>query len=222
MRGDRFKARLPKFVGKIPDMHDLFQAEDREFEKIDILLFDFINALSVEGIKNIKSPEYFLIRLEKEYGLDNVGNTEERIAKIITKIRGAKTTTIAAVIEICNVFGYDVSFIPRYEEYGFTLDFKGAVRFNGKVLESIEVVKPAHLEYDIRFIFNESLSYKEKTDVYKPKYWMVNEPPCGRVPNQAYKGKKFSDVIKVSNGSNIRNNRQVKVNEIKAGGVVNK
>lgn len=96
-------------------------------------------------------------------------------------------------------------------------------KYAGKLpYEIIERIKAAGVRVLFELRYGESLSYKEKTDVYKPKYWMVNEPPCGRVPNQAYKGKKFSDVIKVSNGSNIRNNRQVRVNEIKSGGVVNK
>lgn len=96
-------------------------------------------------------------------------------------------------------------------------------KYAGKLpYEIIERIKDAGVRVLFELRYGESLSYKEKTDVYKPKYWMVNEPPCGRVPNQAYKGKKFSDVIKVSNGSDIRNNRQVRVNEIKAGGVVNK
>lgn len=60
MRGDRFKKRLPKFVGNISDLDDTFYAEDKEFELIDKLIDDFDNSQSVSGIANTSDPDYFL------------------------------------------------------------------------------------------------------------------------------------------------------------------
>lgn len=219
MRGDRFKTRLPNFIGKISDMNDLFIAEDREFEKIDYLLMDFINALFVEGIKNIENPEYFLRRLEKEYGIDSLGNVDERVAKILLKMRGARTTTVDVILEICNLFGYRVDFIERYSEYGFTLDFHGTIKFNGRVLESIEVVKPAHLDFDIRFIFHESFIYKDKTDTYTNKLYPVGHfHQCGTIYNYQYTGKKVTSNIKLPNVSTNKANRHIVTGETKARG----
>lgn len=75
---------------------------------------------------------------------------------------------------------------------------------------------------DINIVIDDVIVLKDKTDTYKTKYWMVNEIPSGRAPREAYRGKKFSDVVKVPNKSSVRNNRRVRVNEVKSGGVVNK
>lgn len=54
--GDRFKRRLPKFVGRIGDMSDLFQAEDKEFNVIDQLIFDFSQAMHIANLKRHRNP----------------------------------------------------------------------------------------------------------------------------------------------------------------------
>lgn len=86
----------------------------------------------------------------------------------------------------------------------------------------VESIKAAGVRIIYEYYTFEKIILKEKTKTYTPKYWMVNEPPCGRVYRQAYRGKKFVDNIKMSYSANIRNNRRVRVNEIKSGGVVNK
>ena len=45
MRGDRFKKRLPKYIGQIADMNDTFFAEDKEFYRIEGALDDFLYGL---------------------------------------------------------------------------------------------------------------------------------------------------------------------------------
>lgn len=158
MRGDRFKTRLPNFIGKISDMNDLFIAEDREFEKIDYLLMDFINALFVEGIKNIENPEYFLRRLEKEYGIDSLGNVDERIAKIITKMRGKRTTTESVILEICRLFGFEATFEENYKHYSFIIGTKN-FRLSNAAIKAIGEIKPAHLGIILKILFEQKIYY---------------------------------------------------------------
>ena len=86
MRGDRFKKRLPKFVGRIGDMDDLFYAEDQEFERIEQVIWDFTYGLYVSDIDKTSNPDFFLTRLERDYGLESAGTVQERINAILIKI----------------------------------------------------------------------------------------------------------------------------------------
>lgn len=99
---------------------------------------------------------------------------------------------------------------------GLTKDFR---RFPFEVVQAIKAAG-VRILCEIRYV--ESLIYKDKTDTYKSKFWLVNEVPCGRVPEQAYKGKRFVDRVSVGNTSSIKHNRPYQVNEIKSGGVANK
>lgn len=85
---------------------------------------------------------------------------------------------------------------------GLTMDFS---KFPYEVVQAI---KAAGVRIVCEIRYTESLIYKDKTDTYKTKYWLVNEVPCGRVPQQAYKGKKFVDTVNLWNTSNIKHNRQ--------------
>ena len=86
MRGDRFKKRLPKFIGRISDMDDLFYAEDKEIERIEQLIWDFTYGLYVSQIDKTSNPDFFLSRLERDYGLESAGSVKERINAILLKM----------------------------------------------------------------------------------------------------------------------------------------
>ena len=75
MRGDRFKRRLPKFIGNISDLDDTFYAEDKEFYRIDGEMDDFLYGLTASLLKKTKNPNKYLTRFEKDYGLESIGDS---------------------------------------------------------------------------------------------------------------------------------------------------
>lgn len=147
MRGDRFKKRLPSFVGKIPDLDDTFYAEDKEFERIDKRLKGFGYGLIASLLKGEDGVLDYLTRFEKDYGLEGVGSIDDRISAIIAKIGASRVTTEKALLDLCHSFGVEGEFYPDYSFYRFLLELRTRRDFNFKSLEKMarEII-PAHLE----------------------------------------------------------------------------
>lgn len=181
-RGDRFKRRLPRFVGKIDDFHDLFQAEDKEFEIVDMRLKEFLDALYVHTIKNLEDPDIYLKKLEREWGVISDGSIDERIARVLAKMRGRRTTTEAVVLDICKSFGYVAIYKERYREYGFTVILQNASYFNYLLVSAIDEVKPAHLELKFEFLFASRLELQTRSGDYGYPLYMCGEEICGDIP----------------------------------------
>ena len=147
MRGDRFKKRLPSFVGKIPDLDDTFFAEDKEFERIDKRLKGFGYGLIASLLKGEDGVLDYLARFEKDYGLEGVGSIDDRISAILAKIGASRVTTEKALLDLCQSFGVEGEFYPDYGFYRFLLELRTRRDFNFKSLEKmVREIIPAHLE----------------------------------------------------------------------------
>lgn len=183
MRGDRFKRRLPKFIGQISDLDDTFYAEDKEFELIDRLIDDFEHSQSVSGIAKAANPDYFLRKLETDYGLDHKGTTEERIARILLKMRAKRTTTEEVVLEICQSLGFPAQYEQKYREYGFLLDLyiNGDLDMDALIRELMEVT-PAHLWIDLNMTFARVMKLQTRSGDSSFLMWLCGEHPCGDIP----------------------------------------
>lgn len=193
--GDRFKWRLPKFIGKIDDMHDLFQAEDREFFMIDREINDFSLGMFVNSIAKTSKPNEYLSRLEKDYGLPSAGDVDKRLARLLVKMKGLGVTNEKALIDICRAFGYYAVYHPRYEEYGFTLDFYDPKALHFDVLNAIEEVKPAHLHMDLRVTNHADLiAETQRGDLTFPVF-LCGEHVCGTIPDDRHMGRAFKTSI---------------------------
>lgn len=190
--GDRFKWRLPKFVGKIDDMSDLFQAEDREFFMIDREISDFSLGMFVHSITKASKPNEYLSKLEKDYGLPSAGDIYKRLARLLVKMKGLGVTNEKALIDICRAFGYYAIYHPRYEEYSFTLDFYDPKGLYIDVLNAIEEVKPAHLHMDLRVTNHTNLMIEtQRRDLTYPVF-LCGEHKCGTIPDDRYTGLTFT------------------------------
>nr|DAX74881.1 MAG TPA: tail protein [Caudoviricetes sp.] len=183
MRGDRFKRRLPKFIGQISDIDDTFYAEDKEFELIDKLIDDFENSQSVSGIAKTSDPDYFLRKLEIDYGLDHKGSTKERIAKILLKMRAKRTTTKEVVLEICQSLGFPAKYEQKYREYAFLLELYVNGDLNMKALtEALMQVTPAHLWIYLNINFARELKLQTQYGDDSCLIYLCGEHPCGDIP----------------------------------------
>lgn len=147
MRGDRFKKRLPSFVGNIADLDDTFYAEDKEFERIDKRLVGFTYGLIASLMAGSDDVVSYLIRFEKDYGLEGVGTIDDRISAVLAKIGAGRVTTEQAILDLCKSFGVEGEFFPKYETYEFLLELRTRKDFNFKALEKmLREIIPAHLK----------------------------------------------------------------------------
>lgn len=183
MRGDRFKRRLPKFVGRISDMDDLFFAEDQEFDRIERLIWDFTYGLYVSSIGKTSNPDFFLSRLERDYGLESAGTVEERITAILLKMQGKRTTTEQVILEICEAFGTPGKYYPKYEDYMFYLDLWANGGLDMVQLDkALREIIPAHLDYMVRLNYGKQLTLESRTGDDSYKIWLCGEHNCGEIP----------------------------------------
>lgn len=184
MRGDRFKKRLPKYIGQIADMDDTFFAEDKEFYRIEETLDDFLYGLIASLLDKTKNPSKFLKKFEKDYGLESVGEIDDRLKQVLLKIGAKKVTTKEVILEICKAFGLPGVYHEKYKEYAYLLELyiKGGDVDLGKLHEALREVSPAHLEdrVNINFVRALKLKFQAGNDSYK--IWLCGEHPCGDIP----------------------------------------
>ncbi len=183
MRGDRFKKRLPKFIGRIGDMDDLFYAEDQEFEKIEKLIWDFTYGLYVSQIDKTSNPDFFLSRLERDYGLESAGSVQDRINAILLKMRGKRTTTEEVILEICMAFGFPASYHEKYRDYGYLLELyvNGDLDMDA-LWKALREVTPAHLWIDMNMNFARAMKLYTRSGDSSYLIYLCGEHPCGDIP----------------------------------------
>lgn len=202
MRGDRFKKRLPKFIGKISDMDDTFFAEDKEFYRIEEALDDFLYGLIASLLDKTKNPSKFLKKFEKDYGLESVGEIDDRLKQVLLKIGAKKVTTEEVILDICKAFGLPGVYHEKYKEYAFLLELyiKGGDVDLGKLHAAIREVTPAHLEDRVNINFVRDLKLKSQSGNDPYKVWLCGEHPCGDIPYPSVIGQLEEIVVKARTG----------------------
>ena len=184
MRGDRFKKRLPKYIGQIADMDDTFFAEDKEFYRIEEALDDFLYGLIASLLDKTKNPSNFLKKFETDYGLESIGEIDDRLKQVLLKIGAKKVTTEEVILDICKAFGLPGVYHEKYKEYAFLLELyiKGGDVDLGKLHAAIREVTPAHLEDRVNINFVRDLKLKSQSGNDSYKVWLCGEHPCGDIP----------------------------------------
>lgn len=202
MRGDRFKKRLPKFIGKISDMDDTFYAEDKEFYRIEEVLDDFLYGLIASLSDKTKNPSKYLKKFEKDYGLESVGEIDDRLKQVLLKIGAKKVTTEEVILDICKAFGVPGVYHEKYKEYAFLLELyiKGGDVDLGKLHAAIREVTPAHLEDRVNINFVRDLKLKSQSGNDSYKVWLCGEHPCGDIPHPSVIGQLEEIVLKARTG----------------------
>lgn len=202
MRGDRFKKRLPKFIGKISDMDDTFYAEDKEFYRIEEVLDDFLYGLIASLSDKTKNPSKYLKKFEKDYGLESVGEIDDRLKQVLLKIGAKKVTTEEVILDICKAFGLPGVYHEKYKEYAFLLELyiKGGDVDLGKLHAAIREVTPAHLEDRVNINFVRDLKLKSQSGNDSYKVWLCGEHPCGDIPYPSVIGQLEEIVVKARTG----------------------
>ena len=202
MRGDRFKKRLPKYIGQIADMDDTFFAEDKEFYRIEGALNDFLYGLIASLLDKTKNPSMFLKKFETDYGLESIGEIDDRLKQVLLKIGAKKVTTEEVILDICKAFGLPGVYHEKYKEYAFLLELyiKGGDVDLGKLHAAIREVTPAHLEDRVNINFVRDLKLKSQAGNDSYKIWLCGEHPCGDIPYPSVIGQLEEIVLKARTG----------------------
>lgn len=204
MRGERFKRRLPSFIGEIVDLDDTFYAEDKEFYRLDDKINQFLYGLTASLMEEIDNPREFLKRFENDYGLTGSGSIDDRIKEVLLKIGAKKTTTEEVVLDICKAFSLPARYTENYKEYAFIIDLvvSEEVVDLDKLHKAIREVVPAHLEDKVNLFFGRLLKLKSQYGVNSYKLWLCGENLCGDIPYVRNVGMRERVEIKALTGLN--------------------
>lgn len=221
MRGDRFKKRLPKFVGKIPDLDDTFYAEDKEFYRIDNKLKGFMYGLIASLMAGSDDVFDYLTRFEKDYGLEGVGSIDDRISAVLAKIGASRVTTEKALLDLCRSFGVEGEFYPNYEEYSFNLDLKKIKEKPNfdKLVKAINEIIPAHLDFILSLLIENKIILVESTKTYLNPFYMTgnNLYKTGQVYDYQHRGVKMVERVGLGDGGQVKVSRYRQAGEGQAG-----
>lgn len=94
---------------------------------------------------------------ERAWGIpiDRTQSDERRRARILGKIKGTGTTTLAVILAIAQSFSpYPVEVVEQAELYRFVIWYLGTVgevEHKEDLIAAINELKPAHLDWEIRY-----------------------------------------------------------------------
>lgn len=151
MDAKRLMQHMPKYYRTIAEIIVLQKTIQSELEVIDFTSEDVLKQFF------IYTATWSLPIWERIFGLpigDETANIQERRENLISKLRSYGTTTKEMIVRVVNAFtNGDVQVVEHNEEYLFEIIFTGVIGIPPNMddfKETIEIIKPAHLTYEIR------------------------------------------------------------------------
>lgn len=144
---------LPEFYQNSPHVIELQGAFEHWTEALQAARNDLIKQLNVE------SATWGLELWERALGLqvDVSKPYEYRRSRVMSKLRGAGTTTVAMIQNVAESFSNgNVAIIEHNSENRFEIKFVGTLGIPPNMDDltaAIEEIKPAHLAYDYVYVF---------------------------------------------------------------------
>lgn len=147
-REELLKSYLPKYYRKSKVVENLNYINSNELDRIEINIDETIKELI------ISTADKSLARWEKEFGLmsDSKLDTQIRRSRILAKYLMRPPCTLRTLKDIVRAFIYDVDIKEDYDNYSFDVILKTKEPVGNKlnyIIESIEEIKPAHLNFNI-------------------------------------------------------------------------
>ncbi len=198
MRGDRFRYRLPKFVGEIPEMADLLIAEDKEFDRIESeaeLLYDDAFIATMRSEKAIR-------RAEEMVGIiaDPSESLLARRQAVMARLKRLGPTTERAICLALLSLGVKIPKVERRDEdYAFFVyvGMDSVDLFREKGAAVVDSMKPAHL--------TRGVGVHDASDIlittafmhhhFRPKH--AGEIVCGEYPYESTRPAEIIDTIEI-------------------------
>jgi hypothetical protein len=153
---------VPNFISDFITTQQVLDIQGYKIGTINYYIKDLIDQCFID------TSTWSLTIWEQEYGITTNPNYsyEERREVIKAKKRGQGVTTIAMIENMAEAFsGGDVNVIPHNEDYYFTIQFvgiKGIPRNMQSFINAIEEIKPAHLNYELKYTYTIWQQLKDK------------------------------------------------------------
>jgi len=151
MEAKRLMQHMPKYYRAIAEIIVLQKTIQSELEVIDFTSEDVLKQFF------IYTATWSLPIWERIFGLpvgDETTNIQERRENLISKLRSYGTTTKEMIVRVGNAFtNGEVQVVEHNEKYLFEIIFTGIIGIPPNMndfKETIEIIKPAHLTYEIR------------------------------------------------------------------------
>lgn len=153
---------VPEHIWKCPQTQEVFQAQGYQIGGLNYYMQDLVNQCFID------TATWGLDIWEAEFGIvTNLTYSYEQRREILkAKKRGQGTVTVAMIKNMAEAFsGGEVNVIEHNEDYYFTIQFvgvKGIPRNMQSFIDTIENIKPAHLNYEFKYTYTVWNFLKEK------------------------------------------------------------
>lgn len=184
---------LPQFILSNPDIKELLDAEQSEIDRLS----ECIELLRMQT--TVSTASLYLDRYEQIMAMDispSLSDTE-RIGRILAKLNTRTTATPEAIKTIVRSFtGSDTEIEEHFNDYSFLVFIK---RENDQVIrmkdirDAIDVIKPAHLAYQLSVKFPVGVGIRFHMQTYHVAHDVCGNTGmsgdyAGEYPNTAYIG----------------------------------
>lgn len=182
MEAKRLMRHMPKYYRGILEVTLLQKVIEKELDTVDLISKDVLNQFF------IYTATWSLPIWERIFGLsvgDKTSNIEERRENLISKLRSYGTTTKEMIARVAKTFtNGEIEVVEDNPNYAFKILFTSIVGIP-KNIENfkavIEVIKPAHLNFNVEFRYNthnqigylyqNSLKTKKHTELFDTRLY---------------------------------------------------
>ena len=216
MKQNRIAQRLPRFVGRIPDMADLFRAEENEFFVMDARVQEFLAASYIQHVGEVDDPEIYLSMLEREYKISKQSTTEARVRAILAKKNSRATTTRAALERaVTAITNLPTEVVYPISPYTMLIaiacaddDVNVDMSWFGKIRAELDEIKPAHLDHENGIQPTTTLELSASYTHYRIPYWKVGYVHmAGTLPYHLYTGRADTTHVELDASQDARKQR---------------
>ena len=175
---DEMSDYLPEYFSKLLEMQEILKTQAPEFEQQNESIFSVTDQLF------ITSATWGLDRWEGLLNIQRDGSEdlEMRRARLINKVSNIPPATYRSLEHAINRFLRNPSALVRLlpKQYEFTVDVNiDDLQHVRQIVETLELMKPAHLAYILRAGLNERLSIIDTVTVNYRRYRRVKELRVG-------------------------------------------
>lgn len=148
---------LPFWLQNMKEMDELLTAESKELDRLHNVLEEYIRELSLNTASELLS------RYEKMFDLMGEGLTQdERRKNLIAKLNARYTATKQSIYnELTTMTGLPVEIEEHPEQYLFLVNIVQSNlsdAFVAAIRSYLDMIKPAHIAYDLTLIRHEQSS----------------------------------------------------------------
>ncbi|MCM2674102.1 putative phage tail protein [Alkalicoccobacillus plakortidis] len=175
---DEMSDYLPEYFSRLLEMQEILKTQAPEFEQQNEAIFSITDQLF------ITSATWGLDRWEGLLNIQRDGSEdiEMRRARLINKVSNIPPATYRSLEHAINRFLRNPSALVRLlpKQYEFTVDVNiDDLQHVRQIVETLELMKPAHLAYVLRAGLNERLQIIDTVTVNYRRYRRVKELRVG-------------------------------------------